>query len=682
MTRKERMSMKKYLHHRVILRTAFWLYLITIVGFVSAQENIIVTGARYETLPWDIPGRIDIVSAADIAMSGAANIADLLRINAGIEVSDLFGDGTDASIGLRGFSSTAQQNTLVMVDGRRLNNSDISLPDLNSISLGNIERIEIVKGSMGALFGDKAVGGVINIITRRPEEKAVRLETIAGSYNTRSIFASFSDKLDNGLSFLISARRRLSDNYRDNNRLQLTDLSVKGSYEHDAGELFMEYQGISERSALPGALFEDMLELDRRQALNPADKIHNNTRSGRLGIRHEINEHFDLHAEYTNRFNDTRGILSSGGFPQDFESKRHHMEFTPRIISSFKLASREAVLTLGADIFETDYLIQSDFGITDDTQKQQGYYMYLSLPISDQLKASFAARHGRISENISVDTLSFGRSLPPRTRLHDTANAWQTGLSYLVTPALRIFANLDKNYRFVTADEYSAIADNNFFSELFASGVIVPLPHAQNGLSAELGTEWRVGENMASFQFYQLDIDDEIVFDPFLFLNTNLGNTRRRGIIAEAEYSPFNRVTLRADYSYLDGDFTNGDFKGEQLTFVTKHSGSIQANIIFNDNLDMHLEMKAQGRRRFAGDFSNNFSGLPAYTLLNINGVYHRGPFDVGLRINNITDTAYSDSGLIVFDFREGFPSPQVRSFYPAPGRNVMLTLAYNYLPD
>lgn len=308
--------------------------------------------------------------------------------------------------------------------------------------------------------------------------------------------------------------------------------------------------------------------------------------------------------------------------------------------------------------------------------------MYLTLPLSDRLKLSLAARHGRISDDILVDTLSFGRSLPDGTLLKDNANAWQAGLSWLIAPGLRVFTKLDKNFRFVTADEYSAIADNNFFAELFLSGDFVPLPHAQDGLSMELGMEWRNDENMLSMQFYQLDIDDEIVFDPFLFLNTNLGNTRRRGVITEAEYSPADWFTISVDYNYLHGNFTSGEYQGEQLTFVTRHSGSIQANYRFNDNLDMHLELKAQGRRRFAGDFANDFPGLPAYAVMNFNGIYHYGNFDVGVRINNLLNRTYSDSGQVVFDFREEFPSPLVASFYPAPGRNVMLTLIYDYGTD
>jgi iron complex outermembrane receptor protein len=654
-------------------------YLFIPLNTVSALETIVVSGTRFESSAKSMPGRVTVITAEEIALSGADHIVDVLRNTGGLQISDLFGDGTDANIGIRGFAATSAQNTLIMIDGRRLNNVDNSLPDLNTVSLKNIKQIEIIKGSMGTLYGDKAVGGVINIITRKPDGPKMLAEARYGSFNQRNLFVGLENIHDSGFSYRLSGYRLLNDNYRKNNALRLIDLSSKVNYEYRSGEVFFEFQDLSENLELPGALFRDLLNLDRKQALNPNDTILTKTEVGRVGIVQNLMTGVDFMAEYTNRINKINGKLSSAGNPQDFFSKRHHLEFTPRVNVTYPLTSGVAVLTLGVDWFKTDYLIQSDFGITDDTQTQYGYYAHLSIPVVEKLTFTGGARHGKVENDILVDTINFGRSLPEGSEIDDVANAWEFGFSYDLSSIWRMFGKLDKNYRFVTADEYSAIADNNFFSQLFSFGTTLPFPITQTGLSMEVGAEWQRKNNLFSIQLFQLDIDDEIVFNPVSFLNTNLGDTRRKGLILEGRYSLTERLSVTMNYSYLDANYTSGQFQGNKLTFLSKHSGAVSASYLFNQSFSTHLELNSFSDRQFGGDFSESFNGLPGYTVFNWNNTITVDDFNVSFRINNLLDTKYSDSGIIAFDFRKPFSSPQVETYYPSPGRNYMLSIQYNY---
>jgi len=658
----------------------------SLLSFIAAQamaaeelDNIVVSATRSEAILQNMPIVVTVITAGDIARSGAIHLVDILRSHGGLAISDLFGDGTDASVGLRGFSSTSQQNTLIMIDGRRLNNADNGLPDLNTVALRNIEQIEIVKGSLGTLYGDKAVGGVINIITRKPESLAFQIQADYGSYENRSLFANLENRHDNGIAYRVSAQRRLSNNYRDNNALQLTDLSTRLAWAYSDGEVFLEYQGVDEDIEVPGPLFVDQLVTDRRQALNPEDAIETDTNAGRIGIQHTIIDGVDLLAEYTNRFSDTAGQLSSGGTPSLFVSKRQHMEFTPRLTGTFPAPAGEAIVTVGVDWFATDYLIRSDFGITDDTQRQQSVYARATVPLSARLAMTGGGRHGKVRNDILVDTLAFGRSLPEGTEIDDHATAWELGLSYKFTTDWRVFGKLDRNYRFVTADEYSAVADNNFFADLFAFGTVVPLPATQTGLSYEIGAEWQGTGRHISLQLYQLDIDDEIEFDPVLFLNTNIGATRRRGVMLEGSFTLTESVELAASYSYVDAELTSGRFDGADLTFIPDYSGSFSAHYRHDEHLSAYVEVVGVSDRVFGGDFANAFAELPGHVVGNLNLAYDYRQFRLSVRVNNLLDKGYSDSGNIGFDFRVPFPSPQAETYFPAPGRNLMLSVQYSY---
>jgi len=641
-------------------------------------ENVIVSATRSEITDLAFPGAITVISSADIKLSGATHLADVLRTAGGLQVSELYGDGTEASVGVRGFSETAQQNTLIMIDGRRLNNADNGLPDLNSVSMRNIDRIEIIKGSAGTLFGDKAVGGVINIITFKPRQFGLDAEVNYGSYNNRSAYAAFENTHANGIHYRFSAQRRLNDNFRDNNQLRLTDIDANTGYTHDSGELFLEYQHLNEDLHLPGALFTDMLAADRSQTLNPTDYVVTDSSIARGGIRQRLIEGVELQAEFTHRINDSNGQLSSGGTANPFRQKRKHVEFTPRLIGTYELPSGEALVTLGSDLFQTHYLISSPFGITDDTQTQTSAYVQAIVPLTGQLTLTGGARHGNVGNDILVDTLAFGRSLPAGTSIDDSANAYEGGLSYVVNDNWRVFGKVDRNFRFVTADEYSAVADNNYFARLFAFGATVPLPTTQTGLSYETGVEFHDDNKLVRVQLYQLDLDNEIVFDPTLFLNTNIGDTRRRGLILEGRYAPVENLDLYVNYSFIDAEVTSGAYNGASLTFLSDHTVNAGVRYHYNEQLSGYLEIVAVSDRVFGGDFINAYKKLQGYAVANAHVSYEYQHYTLSLRVNNLFDHDYSDSGNIGFDFRDPF-FPQVATYFPAPGRNFMLSVKYHY---
>jgi iron complex outermembrane recepter protein len=668
-----------------MLRILFFFFSFQLVSTASANvitsdlTPVIVSGTRSYVSDVSVPSLITVISQAQIQSSGAQNLVDVLRGLGGLQISDLFGDGTDVSIGIRGFSSTAQQNTLIMIDGRRLNNADNGLPDLNTVALRNIERVEIIKGSAGVLYGDKAVGGVINIITRSPEILNIQTEVSYGSYQRRTLYARVENRHDNGIAYRLSAERRLSDNYRNSNDFQLTNLSGKLNYDYSGGKLFIEYQDLNEDIETPGSLFRDLISNNRRQALNSGDFINTDTSSGRIGIRQRLFNGIEGQVEYTNRLNKTEGQLSSGGTLSPINLKRHHLELTPRLTGDFSLPTGRAFITIGADLFKTDYNLRSNFGLTDNTQSQYSVYGQGVFSLSDSLDLTVGGRFGRVENDILVDTLAFGRSLPAGTEIDDNAEAFQAGLSYALNQEWRLFGKFDRNYRFATADEYSAVADNNFFANLFAFGTIVPLPETQTGRSYEFGAEWMIQGAGVKTLFYQLDLDKEIVFNPVLFLNTNIGDSRRRGAIIEGHFSLTDNWRLMADYSFIDAEITSGIFDGTDLTFLAKHTGRIATEYRFNHYFNGYLEFTGTTDRVFAGDFANVFPALPGYVLSNLNLSYRRDTFSVAFRINNLLDKEYSDSGSIGFDFRQPFPSPQAETFFPAPERNFMLTVSYDY---
>ena len=131
-----------------------------------------------------------IIDSEQIRQSPARTLPELLSLEAGIFSRSLYGNNaTRATIDIRGFGATSAQNTLILVDGRRLNDVDLAAVDFSAIPLANIERVEIMRGGGAVLYGDGAVGGTINIITKQPATlgSTGQVELAAGNYGTRHL---------------------------------------------------------------------------------------------------------------------------------------------------------------------------------------------------------------------------------------------------------------------------------------------------------------------------------------------------------------------------------------------------------------------------------------------------------------------------------------------------------------
>jgi len=146
-------------------------------------EPVVVTATRTEVPADREIASVDVIAGAELRRQPAADLGDLLRMRAGVEVARLGGPGQQTSLFLRG---TDSNHVLVLVDGVRINPGTIGSAALQNIAPELIERVEIVKGPRSTLYGSDAIGGVINIITRRRAETGGSIQAGAGRFDSRS----------------------------------------------------------------------------------------------------------------------------------------------------------------------------------------------------------------------------------------------------------------------------------------------------------------------------------------------------------------------------------------------------------------------------------------------------------------------------------------------------------------
>jgi iron complex outermembrane receptor protein len=178
-------------------------------------DEVVVSATRTESRISDIPGRVEVLSPEKLALSSAQSIDEALTLLSGVQNSRSFGlFSHKATISMRGVSGKEQARTLVLLNGIPVNKADGGSVNWNLISTGEIDRIEVVKGPGSALYGGNAMGGIINVVTKKPNKPIeARLTADYGTYNTRGVKGKFAGNLQNGFYWTANGQLRKSDGY-------------------------------------------------------------------------------------------------------------------------------------------------------------------------------------------------------------------------------------------------------------------------------------------------------------------------------------------------------------------------------------------------------------------------------------------------------------------------------------
>ena len=159
----------------------------------TEAETIVVTATRQPARANELLSDASVITREDIEKARPLQtLGELLSREGGVEFSTLGGPGSSSSVYIRGANAG---HTLLLIDGMRVGSATLGEPSISAIPLSQIERVEIVKGSASSLYGSDAIGGVIQVFTRRGDGDAqVNAEISTGSYHTTEASAGVSGK--------------------------------------------------------------------------------------------------------------------------------------------------------------------------------------------------------------------------------------------------------------------------------------------------------------------------------------------------------------------------------------------------------------------------------------------------------------------------------------------------------
>lgn len=239
------------------LITIFFTCVILLHTLYSESNNtfyggdIFVTATRTPKNIWEIPGNSVLISAQELKIKNIDEIADSLKTVSGTKIIHYGGKGSLASVNFRGLDST---HTLVMLDGIPINSPDIGSVDLGGINTENIEQIEIVKGPYSSLYGENAVSGAINLITKKLK-KENRSEITIENESSEFSKISFTDhSYKNNTNYLFNAAVNDIEPERDNSFYKSSAFKIKTDHLINKNEHFIfNAQYTDKETGTPGA---------------------------------------------------------------------------------------------------------------------------------------------------------------------------------------------------------------------------------------------------------------------------------------------------------------------------------------------------------------------------------------------------------------------------------------------
>lgn len=631
-------------------------------SFAASDDfTVVVTATRFPQPATGLTSNVSIITQAEIENSPARSFPDLLKTVAGLDVRPLYGSmGIDAAVDIRGTGEAAGSNTLILVDGQRLNPVDMGSIKWETIPLSTIKQIEIIRGSGSVLYGDRATAGVINIITDKSDKSRASIKAERGSFGYSAIDVAAGGGRDGWYGNLF-AHDASTDGYRANSDAKQTSVGGRAARRFADGEVFMDFSGYREQYGLPSSLSRAKYDQDPSQASTPNYRMERNGTRVRPGGAFKLGNH--LSAEIDGSYSDDLLKSKNPDWFYRHQSKVTAQSLSPRLKWTHGLAAAESSETVvGLDRYEGK-AIGDDLNFTTaslqnrQTGQQQSRGVYAQNV--SQWQGGFDTTAGLRRQHFEQRVSDEGSNM--RAQSSDELTAWGLSAGYRFAQGWRAYLKTARNFRLPNTDELFAY-DPLTYKAIF-NGALKP----QTGHLVEAGLSWTTGRFMQQFTLFQQDNRDEIGYIAANGRNANLDPTRRRGAEWEARWNLTAAWLVRGSLTTTEATFTGGAYSGKSIPLVPSHKETVSIQWDGGEIGRHNLSLVSVGDRPIGGDFANARNTLGGYATLDYQAQWNMKPFSLVFRAANLTDRKYSAIGYSSA-YNPG-------TYYPADPRSFSLSL-------
>ncbi|MBA4142756.1 MAG: TonB-dependent receptor [Nitrosospira sp.] len=655
-------------------------------------EEVVVTATRFSERVEKLPIGVSVINAEQIRNSAASSLPELLQQLAGVHTRNVDGS-PDPQIDMRGFGITGNQNTLVLLDGQRINENELVGIRWSTIPLGSIERIEVLRSSGAVTYGGGATGGVINIVTRAATPGGVSGSGAVslGSYSGTE-FNGALNVAGKNLGLALTGNALETENYRVNNALRQMNLQGDLRYQFATGRALLKFGLDDQKLELPATRTEAQLQTDRRGTSTPRDF---STRDGAyITLRGEHSVGWgDFAADLSFRNNHRTALFDD--YSIDFFNSKSFLNsrsaawlFNPRVKLPFRAFEMNHELILGANLEWWDYRSKRFSGSEIEPGAASADILQADVAATQQNRAIYL-QHASTLHTGTVVTVG-GRLQGVENRVNDHFNsathardrqsrmvyAYDAGIRQPVASAFSFYGKFGRSFRIATVDENY----NQFGGPAFDSQVEILEP--QTAHIGELGVDYQRGPVLGRASLYRINLDNEISFiniDPFLFFaNINLPPTRRQGFELEGSWAVTSAFDISGNYTFADARFREGSFggmdvSGNMIPLVPRHRAAAGGTFRFARQTRVAAMMNYVGDQVMDNDQANTATRrMPDYVTVDIKITHQMSRLLLSMAVNNLFDEKY-------FSYAVRNGAGTSFNALPARERNVWFTVKYQF---
>lgn len=486
-------------------------------------EEYVVTATRTQLTKEEVPQTVEVITKEEIENVGAISVRDVLKTSTSFNIADGGGAHGD-HFSIRG---SGTNDILFLINGRRIPgenaypNGSGNTRILDRLNLTNVERIEIVRGPGGALYGSEAQGGVINIITRKSEKPQFTVGVASGSREMSNYY-----HLDTGKDGKVSAT--FDANF---SKLRKFDSKAGSGFTYGPRQDFtldLDYD-MDDNNKL-----NLYLDYDKAHYQYSTSRRDQNRKTAALTYDGKnANSNYSLSATYSQMENET----------SDLKYKYFNVEARDSITTA-----KNNKLTFGAEFRRNDGSAYVTSG--DDATDQYAVY------VEDEF------RTGKL---LLVPSVRYDH--------HDTFGSHTSpnlGATYFITDKSRFKANYGSAYRAPSVDElYGAFNHGGWFT-MYGNPDLKP----EKSKGYEFSYEQEFNQDTsAKLTYFKSKKEDAINYKPITntpnYLFYNIDNTTSEGIEFEIKHYLGNGFTLSGSYDWLDA---KDDESGKRISYTARNT--------------------------------------------------------------------------------------------------------------
>lgn len=634
----------------------------------------------------DVPHNASYISSEDIQARGADTVQQSLQYLEGVTMYDAVGNAVDASFNLRGF--TNNEELAVIVDGVRVNETDLNVFNPNLIYLHTIDSMELVRGSSSTLYGDSVFGGVLNITTQQPAEKLFSPFGLYefGSYKKQNFMAGASgtaqEKFILGVpgrvKYYFSGARRLDGGYRSNGDTRGTWFDGKLGYqlEDQTGEVMCTIKYTDQENHNPGELTLAEYSEDRRQSVKPLD----NRKWENLIIsvnadKSFFDEHLDFSLNAYRRLNDIDYTASyRSGTTEQFLTRSTQKGMVAQGTYNETLGGFKNQLVGGieygnaGDNNQKSVLVGTPSTADNDLEKDTtGLFVQNTVTAYEKIVLQFGLRHDEVEFCFTDHTNGANNASAEFDK-----TTIKTGVVLKPLDMIDIYGSFSQAFKAPGS------------SELFNTtgwGGNDPNLKPEEAVSYELGARVRWNERVSlKTAFFRIDTSEEIQSietAPWTYENQNIGQTRRYGVETSLRVRPVDMLEAYFTHTYTDATVrkaTTNVESGRELGLVPHNRFTAGVHVGPVKGCHMWLNALYVGRQQAQSYETLGFSTSPieSYFVLNGKISYAYKGAEIYFLVNNILDRAYYTRAIYSWDGSTTYVTP-------APERELLAGIRFQF---